>query len=293
MKKRLIKAGVLLVVFAAALVISSLVVNRGSSDQIADMGAPTLPRVWFDVNGEKVNVLSGYVRDMDIPAMRDTITPLEKDGNLLMTVETNGNDIEKTQYTVYSLDGEEMYSEGETAELSEEGTADLQLGGSLGDTVREAVLKVELTVDGRQIGYYTRIERSDNINAGDCLAYARDFHTKALEKKDAEELEKRLEPNEESDNTTYQTVNIHSDITHIQWGSLEPQLTGEVEWSIKESNSVYTSILAKYQVSCTDDNGETGVYNVKNFSGSASSLIRFIFWTITEICREYFPAARR
>lgn len=265
MKKRLIKAGVLLVVFAAALVISSLVVNRGSSDQIADMGAPTLPRVWFNVNGEKVNILSGYVRDMDIPAMRDTITPLEKDGSLLMTVETNGNDIEKTQYSVYSLDGEEMYSEGETAELSEEGTADLQLGGSFDDTVREAVLKVELTVDGRQVNYYTRIEKSDNINAGDCLAYARDFHTKALEKTDAEELEKRLEPNEESDNTTYQTVNIHSDITHIQWGSLEPQLTGEVEWSIKESNSVYTSILAKYQVSCTDDNDETGVYNVKEF----------------------------
>ena len=63
-------------------------------------------------------------------------------------------------------------------------------------------------------------------------------------------MELRLEPNEESDNTTYQTVNIHSDITHIQWGSLDPQLIGEVEWSIKESNSVYTSILAKYQVSC-------------------------------------------
>ena len=74
------------------------------------------------------------------------------------------------------------------------------------------------------------------------------IHTNALEKQNSEALELRLEPNQESDNTTYQTVNIHSDINHIQWGNLEPQVAGEVEWSIKESNSVYTSVLAEYQV---------------------------------------------
>lgn len=265
MKKKLIKAGVLLVVFAAALVVSSFIINRGSKDQIADMGAPAIPRVWFTVNGQKVNILSGYVRDMDIPAMRDTITPLEADGTLDMTVEEDGNAISGVKYTVYSMDGEEVYGEGEASELSGEETVTLSLADSLEESVREAVLKIVLTVDDREVSYYTRIERSDNINAADCLAYAQDFHTNALEKTNAEEMELRLEPNEESDNTTYQTVNIHSDITHIQWGSLDPQLIGEVEWSIKESNSVYTSILAKYQVSCADDNEETGVYNVKEF----------------------------
>ena len=265
MKKKLIKAGVLLVVFAAALVVSSFIINRGSEDQIADMGAPAIPRVWFTVNGQKVNILSGYVRDMDIPAMRDTITPLEADGTLDMTVEEDGNAISGVKYTVYSMDGEEVYGEGEASELSGEETVTLSLADSLEESVREAVLKIVLTVDDREVSYYTRIERSDNINAADCLAYAQDFHTNALEKTNAEEMELRLEPNEESDNTTYQTVNIHSDITHIQWGSLDPQLIGEVEWSIKESNSVYTSILAKYQVSCADDNEETGVYNVKEF----------------------------
>lgn len=265
MKKRLIKAGVLLIVFAAALVISSLIVNRGSGDQIADMGAPALPRVWFTLNGEKVNILSGYVRDMDIPAMRDTITPLNADGTLNVGVEKDGNEISRMRYSVYSMDGKEVYSQEKEAELSEESTASLSLADGLKDSVREAVLKIVLTVDDREISYYTRIERSDNISAADCLAYAQDFHTKALEKTGQEELEMRLEPNEESDNTTYQTVNIHSDITHIQWGSLEPQIVGNVEWSIKESNSVYTSVLAKYQVSCADDNDGTGIYNIKEF----------------------------
>ena len=265
MMKKLIKAGVLLIIFVAALIASSLVINRGSGDQIVDMGAPTLPRVWFTLNGEKVNVLSGYVRDMDIPAMRDTITPLEADGTVDMTVETDGNEISGVQYTVYSMDGEEVYTEGEAPELSDTGTVTLSLSDGLSDSVREAVLKIVLTVDDRKISYYTRIERSDNINAADCLAYAVDFHTNALDGTNAEEMELRLEPNEESDNSTYQTVNIHSDITHIQWGDLEPQVTSDVEWSIKESNTVYTSILAKYQVSCIGDNEETGVYNVKEF----------------------------
>ena len=265
MMKKLIKAGVLLIIFVAALIVSSLVINRGSGDQIVDMGAPTLPRVWFTLNGEKVNVLSGYVRDMDIPAMRDTITPLEADGTVDMTVETDGNEISGVQYTVYSMDGEEVYTEGEAPELSDTGTVTLSLSDGLSDSVREAVLKIVLTVDDRKISYYTRIERSDNINAADCLAYAVDFHTNALDGTNAEEMELRLEPNEESDNSTYQTVNIHSDITHIQWGDLEPQVTSDVEWSIKESNTVYTSILAKYQVSCIGDNEETGVYNVKEF----------------------------
>lgn len=265
MMKKLIKAGVLLIIFVAALIVSSLVINRGSGDQIVDMGAPTLPRVWFTLNGEKVNVLSGYVRDMDIPAMRDTITPLEADGTVDMTVETDGNEISGVQYTVYSMDGEEVYTEGEAPELSDTGTVTLSLSDGLSDSVREAVLKIVLTVDDRKVSYYTRIERSDNINAADCLTYAVDFHTNALDGTNAEEMELRLEPNEESDNSTYQTVNIHSDITHIQWGDLEPQVTSDVEWSIKESNTVYTSILAKYQVSCIGDNEETGVYNVKEF----------------------------
>ena len=136
MMKKLIKAGVLLIIFVAALIVSSLVINRGSGDQIVDMGAPTLPRVWFTLNGEKVNVLSGYVRDMDIPAMRDTITPLEADGTLDMTVEEDGNAISGMKYTVYSMDGEEVYGEGEASELSGEETVTLSLADSLEESAQ-------------------------------------------------------------------------------------------------------------------------------------------------------------
>lgn len=265
MKKRVIKIGVLIIVFAAALVISSLVINRGSDDEIVDMGAPALPRISFTVDGRQVNILSGYVGDMEITAMRDTITPLESDGTLQMNLEADGNEISSIKYEVYSLDGGETYKTGELENVTPEEPMALELNDALGEFVQEAVLKVILTVGEEEISYYTRIERPDEITAAGALEFAQDFHTKALEKSAAEELAVYLEPGEESDNSTYQTVNIHSDITHIQWGDLNPEVQGEVRWSIKESNSVYTSLLAKYQVSCEDDNGEVQMYDIKEF----------------------------
>lgn len=265
MKRKIIKAGVLIVVFIAALVISSMVINSGTDDEIVDMGAPTLPRVSFTVDDREVNPLFGYVQDMDITAMRDTITPLNQNGTLSMNIEENGQEISGIRYEVYSLDGTDKYTEGEAEVPEEDGAATLDVGTILSGDTREAVLKVILTVGEDNVSYYTRIAMPDNLTTSECLAYAQDFHEKALNKEDTAEMESHLEPNEESDNTTYQTVNIHSDITHVQWGDLSPEIVGDVEWSIKESNTVYTSILAKYQVSCVDENGESGLYDVKEF----------------------------
>lgn len=265
MKRRAIKAGVLIIVFIAALVISSMIINSGTDDEIVDMGAPTLPRVSFTVGETEVNPLFGYEQDMDITAMRDTITPLNADGSLSVNIEENNNEITGIQYEVYSLDGQDKYAEGE-AEVPQEGeSVNLRLANAVAGDVREAVLKIILTVGDDSVSYYTRVAMPNGLSTSTCLAYALDFHDKAINKTASEELQSHLEPGEESDNTTYQTVNIHSDITHIQWGDLQPEIVGDVEWSIKESNTVYTSILAKYQVSCQNEDGEAVLYNVKEF----------------------------
>lgn len=265
MRKRIIKVGVLIAVFIAALVISSIVINSGTDDEIIDMGSPTLPRISFTVSGTEVNPLFGYVQDMDITAMRDTITPLNADGSLNMNIEENGNEISGIRYEVYSLDGKDMYTDGEADVPAEDEQATLSLGTILSGETREAVLKVMLTVGEETVSYYTRVASPTDLTISECLEYALDFHEKAISKTGTEDLQSHLEPNEESDNTTYQTVNIHSDVTHVQWGDLSPEIVGDVEWSIKESNTVYTSILAKYQVSCQDENGDTALYNVKEF----------------------------
>lgn len=96
------------------------------------------------------------------------------------------------------------------------------------------------------------------------------FSCKDAGKSSQEELENYLETSAEGDNTTYQTVTIHSDSDHVIWGNLSPQVVEEPEWSIKESNSVYTSLLAQYQVTCAGDTGEIETYDVREFSGFAT-----------------------
>lgn len=264
MKKKLIKAGVLITVFVVAVVASSLIMSRGTEDSTVDLGDPTLPRIFFTVEGNIVNPLSGYAQEMDITAMRDTITPLDSKGALTLGIEDREEKIDEMRYEVYSLDGEEMYLDGKVEDFSE-GQAVIDLSNALGEDVQEAVLQVILKIGDRDIFYYTRIERPDELSVKECLQFAQEFHAKTFEKSSSGELSTYLEPNEESDNTTYQTVNIHSDISHIQWGDLNPEISGEVDWSIKESNTVYTSLLAKYQVTCAGENEEIETYNIKEF----------------------------
>lgn len=263
-KKRLIKAGILAGVFLIAIIVSSLLTNRGTADLTVDLSQPTLPRISFTVQGKNVNALAGHVDEMDITAMRDTITPMEENGTLQMTVDADGNEIQEIHYEVYSLDGADIYKKGEVKDLSDT-PIQLDLNGALAEDVSEAVLKVILKVDKKDVYFYTRIERPDDLAVGECLNFAEDIHTKTFDKKNASELGEYLEPNEEGDNTTFQTVTIHSSSSQLTWGNLAPEISSDVEWSIKESNSVYTSLLAKYQVTCVGDDEEVETYNIKEF----------------------------
>lgn len=258
------RAGILLLVFLAALFVSSLITNQGRDDQTIGLSDPTLPRVSFVVEGQVVNALAGYTDEMDITAMRDTITPIADNGMLTMNLQRNGNEIEDIRYEVCSLDGETVYLNSVVKDIS--GTnVKLDLNAGLPESAPESVLKVMLEIGDEEIVYfYTRIERQSDKWTKECLDFAQDFQAKAIAG-EGSSLAEYLEPGEESDNTTYQTVNIHSNLMHVQWGNLKPEIATEVAWSIKESNSTYTSLLADYQVSCVGDSKETETYNVKEF----------------------------
>lgn len=261
------KAGILTVVFVLAILISSLVLNQGTSDITVGLSDPDLPRVAFEVRNQRVNALEGYVDEMDITAMRDTITPISDNGLLNMYLETGGQEIAGIRYEVYSLNGEEVYLQNAVKELSEDQVT-LELGNALPEGVQEGVLRVALRVgsdEEKEIFYYTRIERQDELSVKECMDFAKDFHETTFTRDKNDEIAWYLEPDETADNTTLQTVNIHSNLFHVCWGDLAPEVSTEVEWSIKESNTVYTSLLAKYQVTAVGDREETETYNVREF----------------------------
>lgn len=261
---RLLLLCVGLLALVVAVVSAAVFLLKKKENKVEPQEGPTLPRVSFLVEEHKVNTLAGYVTEMDIASMRDTITPVPADGQLTMEIEADAKSVSGLKYELRSLDGSEQYAQKAVNSLTGT-TVTLNVKEALERGVREAVLKITLQLGEREVYYYTRVESSQELSVGTCIQFAKDFHEKALIGTDTAELEQYLEPGEESDNTTLQTVDIHSNVYHIRWGDLKPQVFTEPEWSLQESNTVYTSILAAYQVICLGDEGNQELYNVREF----------------------------
>ena len=101
------KIGILILIFLAAVLVSSLVMNKGTDDQTISLGEPTLPMVSVIVDDNEVNALPGYTTEMNITAMRDTITPVAATRTLQLNLYGYGEQIQKISYEAYSLDGKD------------------------------------------------------------------------------------------------------------------------------------------------------------------------------------------
>ena len=227
----------------------------------ADMGAATYPQVSFSYQGYALNMLSGYAKAMDIPAMRDTITPVTNQ-RLEINVQAYGNKISSASYTIYTLDGEEKLKEEKVKNPGENITADLSDEGLMDE---ERVLEISLYTEDKTIYFYTRIVNASDASVMECLDYIRNFHESALGKVEGAGVGAAIEPSEEGDNTSFQHVTIHSDYDHVSWGSLEPEVEKGERWNIKEINSNSISVQLEYRVRCKGEENETDVYAVKEF----------------------------
>lgn len=261
-KRRLINAGILTAVFILAVVLFSYLTNRGNDNMTADMGAATYPQISFSCNGYNVNMLSGYAKKMDIPAMRDTITPVAAQ-TLELNVEAYDNKVNRLKYTVYTLDGKEKLFEKQVKNVKKNISLELN-----GDNLlsQERVLEVMLSLEGdKTVYFYTRIADSAQSSVAQCLDYISSFHENALDKVEGAGIGTAIEPSEEGDNSTFQHVTIHSDYNQVTWGNLEPSVEGGERWHIKEMNSTYTSVVLEYKVRCKGEENEEDVYKVKEF----------------------------
>lgn len=261
-KKIAVRAGVLTAVFIAAVIIFSYLTNRGNTDMSADMGGATLPRISFTTEGYEVNSLPGYKSDMEITSMRDTLT-LVNNNKLELNLEKYDAQVEKMSWQVFTLDGEECLQQETVKDVGKTETLQLKANGMLS---QERVLKVILRVGDQDIFYYTRIKDAADCNYKTCLEFVQNFHDWALAKDNTDELSTYLETTTEGNNSSFQTVTIHSSLDYVTWGELKPEERGGVQWEIKECNEKYTSVLLTYQVTCpgvTED--PDALYSIREF----------------------------
>lgn len=262
MKKLLVRVGIVAVIVAAAAFIYWNSIKKENKEQVVVMEEASLPAITFDANGYTINQLAGYVDEMEMTAMRDTLTPLNQDGSLNVNIKDYGEDVKGFSYEVYTLDGKTELKKGKE-DVQE--TITLKLATAL-PKVDEAILKITLKFgEDEKAYYYTRIASAVNYNIQKNLDFVQDFHTKAIQKTQTDTLINLIEPSSEADNTTLEHVTIKSDLDHVTWGNLTPEVVGEIQWDIKEGTETYTSVQLRYQVTCTSEDGESQLYNVKEF----------------------------
>lgn len=261
-KEQAIKIAVLSAVFILAIVLFSYFINRGNASMTADMGSASLPTISFEVEGEEVNLLVGHKREMNMVAMRDTIVTYGTKGEIQIKLHYADKNAKSLVYEVYTLDGKEQLQQDKIAEVKNSMRLNVK---DILEKGQEGVLKITLDYSGEKLYYYTRIVQDNEYHLKDCLQYIGELHNNLIEKKNEEDVKEVMESNQQGDNTTLQHVSIHSDLRHVMWGDLKPEVIQKVSWEIQEVNKSYTAVQLRYRVSCAGDNNEKEQYQVKEF----------------------------
>lgn len=261
-KRYLREAVLLIVLFIMAATAFGYYTNRDNGSMTADMNAATLPQISFSSNGYVINYIPGFVKEMEIASLRDTITPVA-DGRIEIKIDSYDNEVSSAQFKILTLDGKEKLLEAEVEEPGESAEMTVQdLSVIEAERVLEVVLKLS---GGKNVYYYTRIIDEKDKHMLEYLNYIKDFHENSLVKAEGVGIGTAIEPDETGDNSTLQHVTIHSDYEHVTWGDLEPQIEGNERWLIKEINDTSCSVQLQYQVRGKGEENDEDLYKVREF----------------------------
>lgn len=259
-KKKGIRIGILTVIFIVAVIFFGYLTNKGNTNMSAAMESATLPTIHFVTEGYEVNSLAGYVTDMEITSMRDTLT-MVTDQLLHMSIQAYEQEIQKVTWQVFTLDGQNCLQK-ETIDGAEQ--CDLQFYDN-GMLDVERVLKVTLHMSEKDVYYYTRIKDSDDCNYSECVKFAKEFQEKAFAGSDKEHLETYLESSAGGNADGFHKVTLASSVEYLTWGDLKPELASDIRLEVKECNETYTSLMLTYRAQCKEDEARTCEYDIEEF----------------------------
>ncbi|MCM1537178.1 MAG: hypothetical protein NC254_02125 [bacterium] len=267
MKKMIFHGIVSIVTFFAALVIISNFLNQGNTDMTEEMRPASLPLIYMNVDGERVNCLHGYQELPQLSYLRESITPLGDGRTLSFDVQKYGRNISQIFFEVRSVDGARLIEDGRLSEYTDIGD-EIHAEFAIKDLIEaqtEYSLVIKLQMDTEQeIAYATRIILATDYHAEEKIAFAREFSARTFDREEAQEIIKYLESNSQGDNSTFGVVNIHSSFNQITWGSLGVEKETEPIFTLRELASQTASVTGSYIVSVQEGKGRH-YYRVEEF----------------------------
>ncbi len=243
---------VYLAVFFISLLIFGKIFTKKQVNNTVDMDPASQPVIYMSIEDITYNMLRGYSDPRDISYDRDTLTFMDEERRIPITIATFGEKVLSATYELRNIEDERLIEEGET-ELT------MNTIGNLVGEIRvkdlytpgaEYSLAIDLDMeDGRSIRYYTRVISGDNELAYNKIAYAKYFHECLFDKKSAQNIKKHLETNSSlNDNSTFAYVDIHSSFDQVTYGDLEVTPYGEAQISLKEDTGNTAVVAIDYML---------------------------------------------
>lgn len=267
-KNIIVRIIVLTVVFAVSVFGFGRMINKTAPSMAEAMESSTFPLVYMRNDGVSYNCLHGYAQEMDVGYIRDTVTVLSDDHLLDIQIQPFGTNIEAISYEVLTLDGMSSLENTNVINTAEEDgyiTATLRLQNEmlLG---QEYILKLQVTVGGRDIWYYTRLLLEDGLHLASYLDFVSGFYEKCVYKTDENALGTVVEPDETTGQSrSLATMDIHDTVSQLMWGSLNPQIYYKPTPSLVDINRTTASFVLEYRISAVNADGVVEVYNVDEF----------------------------
>ncbi|MCR5344689.1 MAG: hypothetical protein K6E46_01360 [Lachnospiraceae bacterium] len=292
MAKILSKAGILAGIFVISVIIMELFSSISGEDRTAKMSSASLPTIVLYENKQEINTLFGYTTEMNTNYMRDTITPLYDNLALPITINTYGAKVDGINYKVRTLKGGRLVEDTDVKSFSVNGNKiDVTLPiQNLLDACVEYQLIITLTVDGKDIYYYTRIIVPTDMYAKECIFFCVDFHKKTFVSEKKQDLAIYMESDHTMANDNLHYVTIKSSMKELFYADFECAPITDIRVNVKEIKAEYTVVTIEYSIGAKGENGEAEYYNVVEYyrvrCGNQRMYLLNFERTINQIFRE-------
>lgn len=266
MKRFLIKFVVLLMVFVGSVGVFGYLMDDETLTLTEDMAKSSLPLVYMQYKGIDMNPLHGYVEEMKVTAVRDTLTPIATDREVNIKVQTYGAKVSDLYFEVLTIDGSKSLENTKiTNYKTQEGyiTASFMLQNKIRMN-QEYVLKIALRIGEEYVHYYTRIVQQDSLHTKEYLDFVNMFSEKCLNN-DGDALAVYLEPEYDVEQMNLSFMDVHTTTDQLQWGNLSPQIYYKAVPMIKELNETTATILQEYIISAMDENSKMELYTIQEY----------------------------
>ncbi len=248
-----IKIGVFVIVFFLTMPICSVIVNKGNVEMTTQMGMTSAPIIQVDYHGIKINQLSPYVNKMETSYKRDTITPVDEEREIIIELLEPKSAPEEISYELRKLDGSRLIEKNEI-QFERKGTDYIGVI-QLKDLIQEELeysLEIRVKQKSNEVYYYyTKVIETIETNSREKIEFVKNFHENTFDKEKKEEIIPYIEPNSMADNTTFNYVDIHSNLNQIMWGDLQLEKVGDTIIKLQENSKETATITVKYLVEIT------------------------------------------